>query len=103
MRTADEILAGLAQTVRATFPDRDFPEPVESSTRVFADLGLASIELVVLAERLDTHFGCRLPFVTFLKGLRDRGTDDLEVGDWWRSCRARGDLVPPNKGTNARN
>jgi acyl carrier protein len=81
MRTADEILAELAAVVRATFPDRDFPDPVDPATRVFADLGLASIELVVLAERLDIHFGRRLPFGTFLKGLRDRGTDDLEVGE----------------------
>jgi acyl carrier protein len=81
MRTADDILVHLAQVVRVTFPDRDVPEPVALSTRVFADLGLASIELVVLAERLDAHFGCRLPFGTFLKGLRDRGADDLKVGE----------------------
>jgi acyl carrier protein len=81
MRPTDEVLAALAEVVRATFPDRDFPEPVELGTRVFGDLGLASIELVVLAERLDAHFGRRLPFGTFLKGLRDRGADDLHVGE----------------------
>jgi acyl carrier protein len=81
MRTADDYLADLARVVRHTFPDRDFPEPVSPATRVFGDLGLASIELVVLAERLDAHFGCRLPFGTFLKGLRDRGADDLTVGE----------------------
>ena len=81
MRTTDQILAEVSQVVRATFPDRDFPESVDLGTRVFADLGLASIELVVLAERLDIHFGRRLPFGTFLKGLRDRGADDLEVSE----------------------
>jgi acyl carrier protein len=81
MRSADELLADLAEVVRQTFPDRDFPEPVERSTRVFGDLGLASIEMVVLAERLDAYFGRRLPFGTFLKGLRDRGAEDLEVGE----------------------
>jgi acyl carrier protein len=81
MRPADALLAQLAEVVRGTFPDRDFPEPVTLTTRVFGDLGLASIELVVLAERLDAHFGRRLPFGTFLKGLRDRGADDLEVGE----------------------
>lgn len=80
MRTSEELLAALAGVVRATFPDRDFPDP-EPTTRVFADLGLASIELVVLAERLDSHFGKRLPFGTFLKGLRDRGADDIEIGE----------------------
>ena len=81
MRSTDELLVALAEVVRRAFPDRDFPEPVELSTRVFGDLGLASIEIVVLAERLDAHFGRRLPFGTFLKGLRDRGAEDLEVGE----------------------
>jgi len=81
MRTANELLADLAKVVRHAFPDRDFPDDVALSTRVFGDLGLASIELVVLAERLDAHFGRRLPFGTFLKGLRDRGAEDLELGE----------------------
>lgn len=80
MRTSEELIAELDQVVRTTFPDRDFPDP-EPGTRVFADLGLASIELVVLAERLDAHFGRRLPFGTFLKGLRDRGSDDIALGE----------------------
>lgn len=80
MRNPDETLAALAGVVRATFPDRDFPDP-DPGARVFADLGLASIELVVLAERLDAHFGKRLPFGKFLKGLRDRGADDIQLGE----------------------
>ncbi len=81
MRTANDLMAELATVVQQTFPDRDLPEPVDLQTRVFADLGLASIELVVLAERLDAHFGRRLPFGTFLKGLRNRGADDLSLGE----------------------
>ena len=80
MRTTDDLLAALADVVRITFPDRDFPEPVELTTRAFGDLGFASIDLVVLAERLDAHFGRRLPFGAFLKGLRDSGAEDLELG-----------------------
>jgi acyl carrier protein len=81
MRTAAEILSDLAGVVRRTFPDREFPDAVDAGTRVFADLGLASIDLVVLAERLEGHSGRKLPFGPFLKGLRDRGADDLEVGE----------------------
>lgn len=81
MRTTEDILAALGEVVRQTFPDRDFPEPVELSMGAFGDLGLASIDLVVLAERLDAHFGRRLPFGAFLKGLRDRGADDLQLGE----------------------
>lgn len=79
--TADRVLADLAAVVRASFPDRDFPDAVTADTRVLADLGLASIDVVVLAERLGTHFGKRLPFGTFLKQLRDRGADDIALGD----------------------
>ncbi|MCI0704497.1 MAG: acyl carrier protein [Planctomycetia bacterium] len=81
MRSANDILGDLAEVVRRTFPDRDFPDMVDLQTRAFADLGLASIDLVVLAERLDAHYGRRLPFGAFLKGLRDCGANDLELGE----------------------
>lgn len=81
MRTDAEILADLADVVRRAFPDRDFPDAVDAGTRVFGDLGLASIDMVVLAEKLEARYGRKLPFGAFLKGLRDRGADDLEVGE----------------------
>lgn len=81
MKSAADIHADLAAVMRRTFPDRDFPGPADDATRVFGDLGLASIDLIVLAERLEQHYGRRLPFGPFLKGLRDRGADDLELGE----------------------
>ena len=81
MNPPDRVLADLATVVRQTFPDRDFPDAVGFDTRVLADLGLASIDIVVLAEQLGTHYGKRLPFGTFLKELRDRGADDIELGE----------------------
>ena len=81
MKSADEILSDLAGVVRRTFPDRDFPDIVGPETRVFADLELASIDLIVLAERLEAFYGRRLAFGGFLRGLRDRGADDLSVGE----------------------
>ena len=80
-RSAERVLDDLAGVVRRTFPDRDFPGPVTPDTRVFADLGLASIDLVVLGEKLEQYYGRRLPFGTFLKGLRDRGADDIALGE----------------------
>jgi acyl carrier protein len=80
MTPTDRILADLAAVVASTFPDRDFP-PVDLDSRAFADLGLASIDLVVLAERLEAHYGKKLPFSAFLKGLHDRGADDVVLGE----------------------
>lgn len=80
-RTPETILRELADVVRQTFPDRDYSGPVEPHTRVFADLGLASIDVVVLAEKLEQFYGRRLPFGPFLAGLRTRGAEDLELGE----------------------
>ena len=64
MRTDEQLYRDLAEIVASAFPDRDFPGPVEASARVMADLGLASIDLVVLGERLEKFYGKRLPFAT---------------------------------------
>lgn len=80
MTPADAIYADLADAMRIAFPDRDFFGPVGPETRVFGDLGLASIDLIVFAEKLEAFYGRRLPFAAFLGDLRKRGADDLELG-----------------------
>jgi acyl carrier protein len=77
----DAILQNLGEVMAAAFPDRDLPSDVGPETRVFADLGLASIDVIVLGERLEQFYGRRLPFGPFLAGLRARGADDLVVGE----------------------
>lgn len=81
MRPPGQVYAELDAVVRGAFPDRDFPDPAGPDARVFADLGLASIELIVLGERLEHHYGRKLPFGPFLAGLRARGADDVTVGE----------------------
>jgi len=80
-RTPDQIYSDLAAVLTSAFPDRDLPSDVGPGTRVFADLGMASIELVVLGERLEQHYGRRLPFGPFLASLRNSGAEDLQLGD----------------------
>jgi acyl carrier protein len=80
-RTTDIIYRELGQVMASTFPDRDISVSVGPKTRVFGDLGMASIDLVVLGERLEQFYGQRLPFGPFLADLRNRGADDLEMGD----------------------
>jgi len=80
-RTSAAFYQDLAQVMTRAFPERDFPGAVSAETRVFADLGLASIDVVVLGERLEQFYRRRLPFGPFLAGLRARGADDLTLGD----------------------
>ncbi|WP_088256852.1 acyl carrier protein [Fimbriiglobus ruber] len=80
-RTPEQIYHDLAEVMAAAFPNHDISTEMGSETRVFADLGLTSIELVVLGERVEQFYGRRLPFGPFLAGLRARGADDLELGE----------------------
>lgn len=79
-RTAEQLYADLATVMANAFPDRDISVAVGPETRVFADLGMASIELIVLGERLEQFYGRKLPFGLFLAGLRNSGAQDLELG-----------------------
>lgn len=80
-RSPDQIYRELAEVMAASFPDRDFSVAIGPDTRVLADLGMASIELVVLGERLEHFYGRKLPFGPFLTALRNRGADDLAIGE----------------------
>jgi acyl carrier protein len=80
-RAPEQIYKELAAVMAQAFPDKDLPSQVGARTRAFADLGFASIELVVLGERLEQFYGRRLPYGAFLASLRNRGADDLELGD----------------------
>jgi acyl carrier protein len=89
-RTPEQIFADLAEVMRGAFPDREYSGLVGPETRVFGDLGLASIDIVVLAERLEQFYGRRLAFGPFLAGLRGRGADDLELGELVEFLRQQG-------------
>lgn len=81
MKTAEQLYADLATVMANAFPDRDISVEIGPGTRVFNDIGLASIELVVLGERLEQFYGRKLPYGPFLAGLRNRGAEDLELGE----------------------
>ncbi len=80
-RTSEQYYAELTAAVRDAFPDREYSGEIGPSTLIFADLGLASIDVVVLAEHLERRYARKLPFGPFLAELRTRGADDLSLGE----------------------
>jgi acyl carrier protein len=55
--------------------------PITPATRFFADLGLASIDAVVLGEELQKRYGRPLPFSELLAELGGRAERDLTIGE----------------------
>jgi acyl carrier protein len=54
---------------------------IKEETRFFADLGLASIDAVVLSERLREHYRQPLPFDLLMAEIGRRMERDLSIGE----------------------
>ncbi len=55
--------------------------PIDERTRFFADLGLASIDAVVLSEAIQRHYGRELPFHDLMAEIGRRTERDLAIGE----------------------
>ncbi len=54
---------------------------VSLETKFFADLGLASIDAVVLGEALEGHYGRPLPYGELMAELGGRADRDMTLGE----------------------
>jgi acyl carrier protein len=78
--TEREILADLTR-VFADFQGREYSGPIGPGTRFFADLGLASIDAVVLGENLQERYRRPLPFGDLMAELGRREDRDMTLGE----------------------
>jgi acyl carrier protein len=74
-----DVLADLAR-ILSDFEGREYSGAIGPETRFFADLGLASIDAVVLGERLQEHYGHPLPFGELMADLGKAEDRDLTIG-----------------------
>jgi acyl carrier protein len=63
------------------FNGKTYSGPIDGNTYFFQDLGMTSIDAVVLSETLQQYYGQKIPFSLFLKGLKERKVDDLQLGE----------------------
>jgi acyl carrier protein len=74
--------AGILDELRSIFRQLlnvDPVLPIDPATRFFADLGLASIDAVVLGEAIQDRYGRGLPFHQFLADLGAREERDVQI------------------------
>jgi acyl carrier protein len=72
----DDIIAILSEQTGVTLAG-----VINEQTRFFADLGLASIDAVVLSEALQKHYGRKLPFHELIAAIGRRSERDFAVGE----------------------
>lgn len=81
VRTVDELMGDLEDVLR-NFHGREFSGPIGPDTWFFADLGLASIDAVVLGEALEERYGRKLPFGELMGELGGRADRDVQLGEF---------------------
>ena len=79
-RTKEQIQKDVADIIR-NFNGREYSGDIGPQTCFFGDLGLASIDAVVLGETLEEHYGRKIPFHLFMADLGRRAVRDIELGD----------------------
>lgn len=76
----EQVLGEIVRLIRE-FDGREFYGPIEPATLFYADLGMVSIDAIVLAERIEERFGRKFPFRQFLAQLKEQDASDLSVGE----------------------
>jgi acyl carrier protein len=78
--TQSDILADVARLL-SDFQGREYSGTIDAETRFFGDLGLASIDAVVMGEMLQTHYRRSLPFGELMGELGKRTDRDMTIGE----------------------
>ena len=76
----DQVLGDLKE-ILANFQGREYSGEITRETLFFSDLGLVSIDAVVLGETLQNHYGQPLPFPKFLSAAAERGDAAHQCND----------------------
>jgi len=77
--TQERILQDLRDLLR-DFNGKEYSGDIGLKSLLFADLGLVSIDAVILAETLETFYRRQFPFNKFLAKLVGEGAGDIELG-----------------------
>jgi acyl carrier protein len=73
-------MATVVSTLEALMEDWDIDEPIEAGTRVVADLGFESIDLIQMVSALERAFHLKRGALVDLLVADGRYVDDLTVG-----------------------
>ena len=79
--TREQIAADLEHIFRDTMGDWEYSGEITAETRLFADLGLESIDMVALGAAIEEHYGRTFPFAQWLSQLREQQVDDIRVSE----------------------
>jgi len=78
----DKVRADIVMLLRQLADDWEYNGDITDSTRMLADLGFESLDVVVLATVVQEHYQQVLPFPEFFADIGQRTVRDVTVGEW---------------------
>ena len=79
--THSEVLTRVMELVSSLAAEWDFSDEITPSTRLFADMNWQSVDMVVLANEIQTLYGQTFPFADFFERLRGREDPGVSIGE----------------------
>lgn len=80
--TYEAIMDDVLGLLRKVADDWEYTGEITPQTRFFADMGLASLDVVVLGTAIQEYYGQVFPFVQFFTEIGQRDIPDIPVGEW---------------------
>ena len=81
-KSREEILADVMLLLRRLADDWEYGGDITEDTYFFADMGLQSLDVVVLGTAVQEHYGQVLPFPKLFAEIGQRELRDSSVGEW---------------------
>ena len=75
-------MADVLALLRKLADDWEYTGEITQETRFFADMGLRSLDVVVLGTAIQEHYKQVLPFVKLFAQVGQRAVPDMPVGEW---------------------
>ena len=82
MRTREEILADTLRLLQTLADDWQYSGVVTDDTRLIADMGFESLDVVILGAQVQEHYQQVLPFTDLFEEIGQREVRDISVGEW---------------------
>ena len=78
----EQIMSDVLSLLHKLADDWEYTGEITPETRFFADMGLGSLDVVVLGTAVQEHYNQVFPFVELFAQVGQRALPDIPVGEW---------------------
>lgn len=81
-KTREEVMADVLGLLHQLADDWEYTGDITPQTRFFADMNLASLDIVILGTAVQEHYSKILPFAELFADLGQRDIPDIPISEW---------------------